>query len=124
MKQTKEIKFSTFEFDPNEYKTLVNNLYDRFETPENKKHKVYALKNLIDYKYYNSKTKVPDGRYIRWIYIKNSENMSLSSGGFVAYDNGYSVVVFVNPQKTLKISKRNAIFFVKLNNSEKIMSLI
>tara|TARA_B100001094_G_C18164964_1_gene791486 strand:+ start:1944 stop:2321 length:378 start_codon:yes stop_codon:yes gene_type:complete len=124
MTTIKEIKFESFEYDPNEYKELVNNLYDRFESTENIENKKYALKSLFDYKYYNPKTKVPDGRYVRWIMTKDSKNMQLSSGGFVAFDNGYSVVVVVNPQKRFKISKRNAIFFVKLNNSERIMATL
>ena len=119
---TKEIKID-FEYDPNEVEELVKSFYDRFDSKENVENKKYAILKLKDYKFYNRKTKLPEGRYVRWIMTKDTKNMRLSSGGFIANDDQYSVWIITNSKK-LKISKKNAIFFVKLNKSEKIMAAI
>lgn len=71
-----------------------------------------------DYVFVPYKLKCWDGRYVAFINKKNPLKMYIQNGGFVTYDNGYSVSILSN-NKTFKFNKKNYHVFMLLNDKDK-----
>lgn len=73
--------------------TIVDNIYERYPSEANTNHHGYAQEKLMHFRYVPLKYCIPPGSYVRMIDLRNPYDASLYSGGFVARDNGYSMVV-------------------------------
>ena len=106
-----------------EVQQVVENIMSRFMNEKNYDTKMYALSALDDYRYVPPKLIVPEGRYVRYLDLKDHNNIKLRAGGFVTSDNGYSLVIKV-PNGAVKISRKNKILFLKLNTDDRIRAAI
>ena len=80
-----------------------------------------ALDN--DYIYVPNDTILSNGKYMRFLDLKDAMSIKLRLGGFVTNDNGYSFTI-VNNNRCLKFSKRNKLIFSRLSDSDKIRAAI
>tara|TARA_B100001094_G_scaffold328186_1_gene388042 strand:+ start:1524 stop:1928 length:405 start_codon:yes stop_codon:yes gene_type:complete len=103
-------------------KDIITNVYERWMNESNYNHLQYALEALEEYRYVAPKYVIPNGRYIRYIDLKDPYDAKLRLGGFVIYDNGYSVT-FMNRGKFIKINKKRAkAIFVRISDDELLRS--
>ena len=60
---------------------------------------------------------VPQGKYIRYLDLRDTTNIKLRIGGFVLNDNGYSVSI-KGFKKCIKFSKKNVLIFIQLTDTD------
>ena len=107
--KTEEIIHSTFEKFPNE---------NNFNSME------YALDILVeDYAYIANDTILTNGKYVRYLDMKNPLDIKLRLGGFVLSDNGYSLSL-KGIDRIFKVNKRNVLLFSQISDNDKIRSAI
>lgn len=97
---------------------IVSNLYNRFMNEANANNLEYALGALEDYRYVPYGYCIPTGRYIRYIDNKDANDMKLKLGGFVLYDNKYSVTFKSSNSHIVKLNKRHCVMFVSITYNE------
>lgn len=82
-------------------------------------------KKLQDYRYVDDLTDIQYGRYIRWINLKNPENINLTNGGIIIdikiLSTGIHVVCKNNMNRRFQIKIDENIIFQKLTDQERIL---
>lgn len=82
-------------------------------------------KKLKDYKYIDDISDLNYGSYIRWIPLKDPDNLYLTNGGIVTdikiTQNGILIQTRNNRNRFTMISLDNCIIFQKFTNQEKII---
>jgi hypothetical protein len=98
---------STLTFDTiNKEKELIIN-----ELNLSKKNTNELLKKLKDYQYIDEYPQLIEGRYIRWINIKNPDDIKLTNGGILCE-------IKINDSISLIMKNKNNVFFqIKLDES-------
>ena len=82
-------------------------------------------KKLKDYRYVDDLTDIQSGQYIRWINLKNPENIKLTNGGLIIdikiLSSGIHVVCKNNMNRRFQIKIDENIIFQKLTDQERIL---
>ena len=82
-------------------------------------------KKLKHYRYCDDFISLQLGYYIRWISLKNPDNIKLTNGAIIIdikiLDNGLHIVCKNNMNRIIQIKFDEVIIFQKLSNQEKII---
>tara|TARA_Y100000992_G_C21108841_1_gene416273 strand:+ start:104 stop:523 length:420 start_codon:yes stop_codon:yes gene_type:complete len=80
---------------------------------------------LKDYVYVDDLDDIKIGSYIRWISIKNPDNIKLTNGGLLCeikyLDDGCHLLCKNNFNMIMQINMETNLIFQKLNNQEKVI---
>ena len=102
-----------------EKKDILNKL----ELP--KKQQQDLLKKLKHYRYIDELPGMKYGSYIRWISLKNPENLKLTNGGIVCEmkvgDSGIVIVCKNNFNRFFQINMNETLIFQKLSEQELVL---
>ena len=82
------------------------------------------LKKLKEYRYINNINDLNYGCYIRWINLKNIENLKLTNGGFICdikINDGIEILCRNNFNKLFQLRFDENLIFQKLTEQEKII---
>ena len=111
---------STLTFDTiNKEKELIIN-----ELNLSKKNTNELLKKLKDYQYIDEYPQLIEGRYIRWINIKNPDDIKLTNGGILCEIKINDSIVLIMKNKNnvfFQIKLDETLVFQRLTNQEKII---
>ena len=115
---------SILELNSSKIKTINNDLLQNIGL-ERDELKTFH-KKLKEYRYINEPDYINYGCFIRWINLKNYDNLKLTNGGFVCKieltKNNNVLVKMINYQKKfIVINMANSVIFQKLTNQEKIL---
>lgn len=119
-----------------EHSNLINTSYEKIAKDKNdilqqlqfttEKLKTYHNK-LKDYMYIDELNDLKYGQYVRWINIKNPENLKLTNGGIFIevklLDTGTHMMVKNNMNRIFQVNMDQCIIFQKLSDQEKIILL-
>jgi len=82
-------------------------------------------KQLKEYRYIDEVPDLKYGNYIRWISLRNTEDIKLTNGGFISdikiFDDGVHVVCRNSTGNLFQIRMYENIIFQKLTEQEKIL---
>jgi hypothetical protein len=111
---------STLTFDTiNKEKELIIN-----ELNLSKKKTNELLKKLKDYQYIDEYPQLIEGRYIRWINIKNPDDIKLTNGGIlceIKINDSISLIMKNKNNVFFQIKLDESLVFQRLTNQEKII---
>tara|TARA_A200000113_G_scaffold219958_1_gene229371 strand:+ start:4683 stop:5117 length:435 start_codon:yes stop_codon:yes gene_type:complete len=83
------------------------------------------LKKLKQYRYIDELPGMKYGSYIRWISLKNPDNLKLTNGGIVCEmkvgDNGIVIVCKNNFNRFFQLNMTETLIFQKLNEEELVL---
>lgn len=100
-------------------KNIINSL------PIYKEEKQDYLKKLKNYRYINELPELQYGRYIRWITLKDQNNIFLTNGGIVCEikveDSGIHIISKNRLNRMVQINMSEHFIFQKLTNQERIL---
>lgn len=114
----KNISNLTFDTINKEKELIIN------ELNLSKKNKNELLKKLKDYQYIDEYPQLTDGRYIRWINLKNPENIKLTNGGIlceIRINDSISLIMKNKNNVFFQIKLDETLIFQRLTNQEKII---
>ena len=97
---------------------LIDMLSKRFPSEHNLETLKYAQTVLDGYCYVRTPYRVWSGRYVRYLDMTDAFAMNLKLGGFCVSDNGYTVVLRGSNQRTFRVSRRNRLFFMVINDTD------
>jgi hypothetical protein len=97
---------------------LIDMLSTRFESEHNTETLEYAQKVLDGYCYVPSPSQLWVGRYVRYLDMKDAYRMDLKKGGFCLNDNGYTVQLRGNNNKVFKVSRKDRLWFMVMNDTD------
>jgi len=104
-------------------KALKNDYLQKLQLPREKL-KIFHTK-LQDYRYVDDLTDIQYGRYIRWINLKNPENINLTNGGLIIdikiISTGIHVVCKNNMNRRFQIKIDENFIFQKISDQERIL---
>jgi hypothetical protein len=81
-------------------------------------------KKLKYYRYCSELCDLQNGHYIRWISLKNPENIKLTLGGFfidTEFSNGFLQITCKNRYKKIKAKFDEILIFQKISNQEAVI---
>ena len=108
---------------PQKIKEYKNNALQRLQLAGSEL-KTYH-KKLKDYRYVSDLTDIKFGQYIRWISLKNPENLFLTRGAIICdyrvINNELHIVCKNNFNKVFQIKFDEVEIFQKLNYQEKVL---
>jgi hypothetical protein len=111
------------ELTPSEIKTHKNNALQRLQI-SGEQLKTYH-KKLKDYRYVSDLGDIKFGQYIRWIPLKNPENVYLTRGAHICdykvVNNKLHIVCKNNFNKIFQIKFDEVEIFQKLSHQEKVL---
>ncbi len=99
-----------------------NNVLQQIQLPREKL-KLYH-KKLKDYRYCTDLKDIQYGFYIRWIPLKDPENMNLTNGAIICdvkLVNGQLHVLCKNRGRMMQIKFDEVLIFQKLSNQERVI---
>lgn len=100
-----------------------SDILNKLELP--KKQQKDLLKKLKHYRYIDELPGMKYGSYIRWISLKNPENLRLTNGGIVCEmkvgDNGIVIVCKNNFNRFFQLNMTETLIFQKLNEQELVL---
>ena len=104
-------------------KDIKNNMLEQLElSPENFKSLHGKLK---DYRYCTDLSDLQSGNYLRWIPLKDPDNLKLTNGAYLCdiklYPQGVQVCCKNNFGKIFQFKFDEAMIFQKLNPQEKVI---
>lgn len=98
-------------------------ILDKLELP--KKQQNVLLKKLRQYRYIDELPGMKYGSYIRWISLKNPENLKLTNGGIVCEmkvgDKGIVIVCKNNFNRFFQLNMTETLIFQKLTEQELVL---
>ena len=107
----------------NKIKTLKNDMLQQLQLPRDKLKIMH--KKLKDYRYCSEIPDLQCGNYIRWISLKNPENIELTMGAIYCdiriYPEGLQIVCKNRFGKVFQIKFDEVMLFQKLNSQEKVI---
>jgi hypothetical protein len=111
-----ELDFKKIEFEKKE-------ILDKLELP--KKQEKDILKKLRHYRYIDELPGMKYGSYVRWISLKNPENLKLTNGGIVCEmkvgDKGIIIVCKNNFNRFFQLNMTETLIFQKLTEQELVL---
>ena len=69
--------------------------------------------------YIPNDTLLSEGRYIRYLDMRNPLDIKLRIGGFLLSDNGYTISL-KGPEKSFRVSKKTSLFFSQINETDRV----
>lgn len=114
----KNISSLTFSDISKDKENIVNDL--NLTKKESKK----ILDKLIDYRYIDEIPDLVEGRYIRWINLKNPYDIKLTTGGIlceIKMEDYVSLVMKNNMNRLFQINLDENLIFQRLTEQEKII---
>lgn len=100
-----------------------NNIFNQLYISNQEKKKLQD--KLNDYIYVDDLDDVKIGSYIRWINIKNPDNIKLTNGGLLCeikyLDDGCHLLCKNNFNRIMQLNMEHNLIFQKMNNQEKII---
>ena len=81
-------------------------------------------KKLKYYRYCGELCDLQDGHYIRWIPLKDPNNIKLTIGGFFVdteFNNGYLQIICKNGRRKIKAKFDEILIFQKISNQEGVI---
>ena len=104
-------------------KDIKNNMLQKLQlSRENLK---VLHKKLKDYRYCTDLSDLQSGNYIRWIPLKDPDNLKLTNGAYLCdvklYEDGIQVCCKNNFKKIFQFKFDEAMIFQKLNPQEKVI---
>tara|TARA_Y100000287_G_C14232511_1_gene362720 strand:- start:3498 stop:3932 length:435 start_codon:yes stop_codon:yes gene_type:complete len=100
-----------------------NDILTKLELPKSQQRDL--LKKLKQYRYIDELPGMKYGSYIRWISLKNPENLKLTNGGIVCEmkvgDNGIVIVCKNNFNRFFQLNMTETLIFQKLNEEELVL---
>jgi hypothetical protein len=104
-------------------KTIKNDCLQQLQLPRDKLKELHA--KLKEYRFVDDLTNIQYGRYIRWINLKNPENLYLTTGGVIIdiqlLEDGIYVLCKNFRNKRMKIKIDECFIFQKLTDQEKMI---
>jgi hypothetical protein len=104
-------------------KEVKNNMLQRLQLPKAELKSLH--KKLKEYRYCTDLTDLQSGNYIRWISLKDPDNLKLTSGAFLCdiklYPEGMHVLCKNTFGRVFQFKFDEAMIFQKLNNQEKVI---
>lgn len=98
-------------------------ILDKLELP--KKQQNVLLKKLRQYRYIDELPGMKYGSYVRWISLKNPENLKLTNGGIVCEmkvgDKGIVIVCKNNFNRFFQLNMTETLIFQKLTEQELVL---
>ena len=80
----------------------------------------YALDVLPEeFVYVPNSTLLSEGRYVRYLDMRDPLDIKLRIGGFLLADNGYTISL-KGPEKTFRVSKKTSLFFTQINETDRV----
>lgn len=114
---------SMIELNSQKIKTLKNNILQKLQLDRDKL-KLYH-KKLKKYRYCSDLSDLQFGNYIRWISLKDPENIFLTNGAFFTdyiFENNMVYIVCKNSRNIIfRVKFDEIIIFQKLNNQENVI---
>jgi hypothetical protein len=114
---------SIIELNSQKIKTLKNNILQKLQLDRDKL-KLYH-KKLKKYRYCSDLSDLQFGNYIRWISVKDPENIFLTNGAFFTdyiFENNMVYIVCKNSRNRIfNVKFDEIIIFQKLNNQENVI---
>lgn len=99
---------------------IVQNTFHKFQNETNYNSMEYALDVLPEeYVYVPNDRILSEGRYIRYLDMRNPLEIKLRIGGFLISDNGYTISL-KGPDKTFRVSKKTSLFFSQINETDRV----
>ena len=98
-------------------------ILDKLELPQNQQKDL--LKKLRHYRYIDELPGMKYGSYVRWISLKNPENLKLTNGGIVCEmkvgDKGIVIVCKNNFNRFFQLNMTETLIFQKLTEQELVL---
>tara|TARA_B100000795_G_scaffold111469_1_gene82278 strand:+ start:245 stop:673 length:429 start_codon:yes stop_codon:yes gene_type:complete len=114
---------SMVNLDSSKIKTLKNNILQKLQL-DREKLKTYH-KKLKKYRYCSDLSDLQFGNYIRWISLKDADNVYLTNGAFFAdyiFENNMIKIICKNSRNMVfQIKFDEVIIFQKLNKQENVI---
>jgi len=103
--------------------TIKNNILQQLQLP---RLELKSLnKKLKQYRYIDEIPDIQYGSYIRWISLKNPDNIKLTSGGIIIdielFDDGVHIRCKNNLGRIMQIKMNECLIFQKLTDQERLI---
>ena len=103
---------------------VIQNTFEKFQNEANFTSMEYALDVLPEeFVYVSNNTLLSEGRYIRYLDMRDPLNIKMRIGGFLLADNGYTISL-KGPKRTFRVSKKTSLFFSQINDSDRIRAAV
>lgn len=82
------------------------------------------LKKLDDYQYVDELPEIQEGRYLRWINLKNPEKLKLTNGGMlveIKIEDNVILVLKNNMNRFFQISMDENLIFQRFSDQERVI---
>ena len=114
---------SIVNLDSSKIKTIKNNILQKLQI-DRETLKLYH-KKLKEYRYCSDLSDLQFGNYIRWISLKDPENIFLTNGAFFTdyiFENNMVYIICKNSRNRIfRVKFDEIIIFQKLNNQENVI---
>ena len=111
------------ELDLKKIEIEKKDILDKLELPQ--KQQKDLLKKLRHYRYIDELPGMKYGSYVRWISLKNPENLKLTNGGIVCEmkvgDKGIVIVCKNNFNRFFQLNMTETLIFQKLTEQELVL---
>ena len=118
-----ETNSSILDLTNNDIKTHKNNILQQLQLERSKLKEMH--KKLKDYRYCTDMSDMQYGYYIRWIPLKNPENLYLTNGGLLCdmkiVNNQIHIICKNNRNRIIQFKFDETIIFQKLSPQEKVI---
>lgn len=118
-----ESNSSIINLTTNKIKTLKNNILQKLGLDRTTLKTMH--KKLKDYRYCSDMSDILMGYYIRWIPLKNPDNLKLTNGGIIIdidiINNCFQIKVKNNRNRVFQIKFDECCIFQKLSNQERVI---
>lgn len=115
-----------FHLTSSKIKQIKNKVLQQLGLPGDELKKFH--KKLEEYRYVDDLVDLKEGSYIRWIPIKDIDNVKLTNGGILLeiklYNNGIQLLCKNKMNRVFQIKMDNVLIFQKLSDQEKILITI
>ena len=125
---TKTIKLSKkyqeniqdFKKEQDTVRQVIQSTFEKFQNESNFNSMEYALDVLPEeFVYVPNSTLLSEGRYVRYLDMRDPLDIKLRIGGFLLADNGYTISL-KGPEKTFRVSKKTSLFFTQINETDRV----
>ena len=114
---------SIMKLNKNTIKRVKNDILQKLQLPRDKLKEMHT--KLNEYRYVDEVNDINYGSYIRWINIKNPENIKLENGGVICdikiLNDGVHILCKNFRNKMMQIKLDECLMFQKLTNQENII---
>ncbi len=118
-----ESNSSIINLTTNKIKTFKNNILQKIGLDRATLKTMH--KKLKDYRYCSDMSDILMGYYIRWIPLKNPDNLKLTNGGIIVdidiINNCFQIKVKNNRNRVFQIKFDECCIFQKLSNQERVI---